>query len=106
MRLEADPLASFADSKLNWPSDNTALGCALRLAFANEETALGTEPITALVAHEAAIVPLTPDGGDDNVIQNGLLAAQATRCSAAGVASQTPSKTIFLDEGSLRIERL
>lgn len=75
MRLEADPLTSFADSELDRPSDNSTLGCALRLALVNEETAFGTKSIAALVAHKAAIVPLASDGGDDDVIQDRLLTA-------------------------------
>lgn len=106
MRLEADPLTFFTDGKLDRPSDDTTLRCALRLTLANEETAFGTKSIAALVTYEAAIVPLASDGGDDDVIQDGLLAAKTTRCSAARMAPQTPSKPIFLDERSLRAEGL
>lgn len=75
MRLEADPLTSFADSKLDRSTDDPTLGRAFGLTFPNEEPAFGTKAIAALVAYKAAIVPLAADGGDDDVIQDRLLTA-------------------------------
>lgn len=74
-RLETNTLAVLADGKLYGPADDAALGCALGFAFADEETALGTEPVAALVAVEAALVPLATDGGDDDFVEDVLFAA-------------------------------
>lgn len=100
-RLETDAFASFANSKLHGPSDDTTLGCALGFALAHEESAFWAEAVAALVADEASIVPLSANGGDDDVIQDGLLTAETTGCGAARVALETPGKAVFLDEGSL-----
>lgn len=73
--LETDPFTSFANSKLHGTSNDTALGCALRLTLTDEETAFGPESITALVTDKAALMPLTTDGCDDDVVQDVLLTA-------------------------------
>jgi hypothetical protein len=105
-RLEAHSFASLANSQLHRVPDNTPLGCTFRLALAHEEPSLGPEAIAAFVAGKAALVPLATDCGDDYVVQDVRLAAQAAGSSASGVALETPCEAIFLDEGCLRVEGL
>jgi hypothetical protein len=68
---------------LHRATNDTALGCALGFAFTDEKAALGSKPVAAFVAIEAALVPLSANCGDDNFVHDVLLAAQAAGCSAA-----------------------
>jgi hypothetical protein len=104
--LETDTLASFTNSQLHRPTNDTALGSTLRFTFAHKEAALGSKPVAALVADKAALVPLSADSRDDQVIQDVLLAPQTAGRGATAVALETPGKTIFFDEGSRRVKGL
>lgn len=73
--LETDSLAALANRQLHGTTDDTALGCAFRLALPNEKPSLGAKVVAAFVTDEAALVPLTADGGDDYVVEDVLLAA-------------------------------
>jgi hypothetical protein len=105
-RLETNTFTSLTDSQLDGTTDDAALSCSLGLAFADEEAALRTKTITALVTIEAAFVPLATNCGDDNLIHDMLLAAQTSWGGPARVAAETPCEAIFLDKGSLGIEGL
>ena len=104
--LETDTLASFTDSQLHRPTNDTAFGSTLWLTFADEEAALGSKPVAALVADKAALVPLSSDGGYNKVIQDVLLATQTAGCRATAVTLETPSESIFFDKRSRRVEGL
>lgn len=105
-RLKTDTFTSLTDSQLDRATDNAALGCTLGLAFTNEESALRTKTIATLVTIEAALVPLTTNCADDNLVHDMLLAAQTTGCGTARVAVETPCEAVFLDKRSLGIEGL
>lgn len=105
-RLEANSFTSLTDGQLYRPPDDSTLGCTPRLAFADKESTIRSKPIAALMAIEAAIVPLAADGSDDHIIQDMLLTAQATGCRAAGMTFETPCEAVFFNEGGLRVEGL
>jgi hypothetical protein len=67
-RLETDSFAALTDRKLHRATDDAALGCAFRLALANEESSFGPEVIATFVADKAALVPLATNGGNDDVV--------------------------------------
>lgn len=104
--LETDTLASFTDSQLHGPTNDTAFGSTLWLTFANKEAALGSKPVTALVADKAALMPLSSDGRYNKVIQDVLLAPQTARRRAAAVTLETPSESIFFNKRGRRVEGL
>jgi len=105
-RLETNSFTSLTDSELNRSTNDTALGCSLWFALANKEAALGTEPVAALVAVEAALMPLATNGRNDNLVHDMLLAAQTAGRSASRVAMEAPSEAVLFNKGSLGIERL
>jgi hypothetical protein len=105
-RLETNPFTSLTDSKLDWSTNDTALGCSLGFTLADEKAAFGTKPVAALVAVEAPLVPLASNGGQDNLIHDMLFAAQAAGCGAPRVAMEAPCEAVLFNKGGLRIERL
>ena len=105
-RFQADALAVLADSQLDGSTNDTTLGCTLRLAFTYKEAAVRTESIAAFVADEAVVVPLTADGIDDDIVENVLLAPHAAGCGTPRMAVETPGKAVSLYEGSSRVEGL
>jgi len=62
---------------LDWTSDDTTFGGPLGFALPDEETAIGTEAMTTLVAVEALVMPLPANGRDNHILLHRLLAAHA-----------------------------
>jgi hypothetical protein len=58
------------------------------------------------VTDKAALVPLSTDSGDDQIIEDVLLAAQTAGRGATAVALKTPCETVLFDKGSCRVEGL
>jgi hypothetical protein len=91
---------------LHRATNDTALSRALWFAFTDEEAALGSKPVATFVAVEAALVPLSANCGDDNLVHDMLLAAQAAGCGSARVALETPSEAVLFNKGGLGVEGL
>lgn len=105
-RLQADPFTFLADGELHGAADDTTLRGSLGLALANEEPALGPEPIATLVAYEAAVMPLSANCRYHNLVHDVLFASPAARSRAARVALETPCKPVPFHERSLGVEGL
>lgn len=105
-RLEPDGFTSLTDGQLDRSSNDPALGGSPGLALPDKESAIRAKPVTAFMAVETFVVPLSADGGDHHVLLHGLLAAQTFRSSTARIALETPCKAVFFHKWGLRIEWL
>lgn len=104
--LQPYRFAFLTHGQLDRASNDAPLGRFLRLTLPDKESTLGPESPAALVAHEALVVPLSPQGRDDDVVEHGLFAAHATRGRAARMATEAPSVAVLLHVRGFGGERL
>lgn len=105
-RLKPDGLAVFANSQLNRTSNDPAFGGPLGFALPHEESTVGTEAMATLMAVEALVMPLPPNGRDNHILLHRLLATHAFGGCTARIALKAPSETILFNKWGLRIEWL
>jgi hypothetical protein len=58
------------------------------------------------MADETVFVPFSAYSSDHDIVKDRFLTSCTLRCSSARVAIQAPGIAVFLDKGSLRVERI
>lgn len=97
-RLQPSSLTSLTNRQLYRTAYNTTFGSPFRLTFLHKESPFRSESSAAGMTDEAFIVPLAAESSDDNVFEDWLFAAEASRCCASGMAAETPCESVLFDE--------